>query len=338
MGIGGITNVAIANANATATAEAVPAAEAVAQAVAQAPVADTFTPSNPDLSIPDLGQIHEPTSAAYHDLVAAKRELHHARSEPTGNGHRRADIREAKRDVRQAKAALNAETSGAGSAGLTKDTFGTAAPAGLRPVTADDFKNGVDTKLLGEGVVKTGWGQNGNGKALGHHLPEISQLHPQGEDGNYDNGDMNCAPAALAMIAREHPDMMLNGNPVGAYTDAQLINAIGQHAQTNFQGTSPNGLIAAAEDMGFQTAARQGGYNANFIDGVLAQGGSVVANGAYFIDDQLAGHFVTVAAKNQDGTYTVNDPLQGRVTWTADELNRFLLANPNNHGVSIGIF
>jgi len=333
MGIGGITNVALANATATAEAGTAAPAEAVAQAVAQAPVADTFTPSNPDLSIPDLGQIHEPTSAAYHDLVAAKRELHQARSEPTGNGHRRADIREAKRDVRQAKAALNNETSGAGAAGFTKDTFqanATATHGGIR--VGDD--DAVRTTTHGGIHV----GNNGVGKALGHNLPAISQLHPQGQDGNYENGDMNCAPAALAMIARDHPDATLNGQPVGALTDAQLISAIGQHADTNKQGTSPNGLIAAAQDMGFQTSAHQGGYNANYIDNVLAQGGSVIANGAYFIDDQLAGHFVTVAAKNQDGTYTINDPLQGRVTWTADELNRFLLANPHNGGVSIGIF
>ena len=326
MGIGGITNVALANA--TATAEAVPAAEAVAQAVAQAPVADTFTPSNPDLSIPDLGQIHEPTSAAYHDLVAAKRELHQARAEPQGTPGRRHDIRAAKRDVRHARNALEAQTSGAGSAQV-KDTFGNAATATARGVAPGS----VDTAAL-----KTGWGRNGNGRALGHDLPAIDQLHPRGEGGGYTNGDMNCAPAALAMIARDHPGAMLNGQHVGALTDAQLISAIGQHANTNAEGTSPNGLIAAAEDMGFQTSAQQGGYDANFIDGVLAKGGSVVANGAYYIDDQLAGHFVTVAARNQDGSYVINDPLQGRVTWTADELNRFLRANPHNGGVSIGIF
>ena len=296
-----------------------------AHAAAQAPVADTFRPSNPDLSIPDLGNIDAPTTGAYQDFAAAKADLQKAKAETPGNGHRRHDIKVAKREVRHARQALDAQTSGAGSAQI-KDTFGSAATAtGAR---------GVDTA----GTVKTGWGRNGNGRAVGHNLPTIDQLHPQGEDGNYGNADMNCAPAALAMIARTHPGAMLNGQPVGALSDAQLISAIGQHADTNKQGTSPNGLIAAAEDMGFQTSAHQGGYNANYIDNVLAQGGSVIANGAYFIDDQLAGHFVTVAARNQDGSYVVNDPLQGRVNWTADELNRFLLANPHNGGVSIGIF
>jgi len=300
-------------------------------AAAQAKVADTFTPSKPDLSIPDLGNIDAPTSAAYQNFAAAKADLRAAKAETPGNGHRRHDINVAQREVRQAKRALNAQTSGAGSAQI-RDTFGNAATAtgarGLPPGV-------VDTAA---GTVKTGMGRNGNGRALGHDLPAIDQLHPRGDDGNYTNADMNCAPAALAMIARSHPNATLNGNPVGAYSDAQLINAIGQHAGTNDQGTSPNGLIAAAEDMGLQTSVHQGGYNANYIDGVLAQGGSVVANGAYFIDDQLAGHFVTVAAKNQDGSYVINDPLQGRVTWTADELNRFLRANPHNGGVSIGIF
>jgi uncharacterized protein (DUF39 family) len=81
-----------------------------------------------------------------------------------------------------------------------------------------------------------------------------------------------------------------------------------------------------------------GGFNQSFFDTTLAQGGSVAVNGAYFIGDQLAGHFVTVAAKTQDGNYVVNDPLQGRVVWTADDLNRFLLSNPVNGGVSIGVY
>lgn len=323
MSVGGIASadISTAVATATATAEAAPTAPAQAEAAAQAaaPVADTFTASNPDLAIPDLGNIGTPTSGAYQNFVAAKHELQQAKAETPGNGHRAADIRQARHDVRHARRALNAETSGAGSALLQKDAFDTAAPAAL--------KNG--------GVVKP---SHGNGLALGHNLPTIDQLNPAGNDGSYANGDMNCAPAALAMIARGHPGATLDGNPVGAMTDAQLISAIGKHADTNAQGTSPNGLISAAQDMGLQTTAREGGFDANFVDNVLAQGGNVVANGAYFIDNQLAGHFVTVAAKNQDGTYTVNDPLQGRVTWTADELNRFLMANPHNGGVSIGIF
>src|SRR4051812_5202934 len=81
-------------------------AEAAATAIAQAapvplPVADTFTPSNPDLSIPQLGNINAPTSSAYQDFAAAKAELHQARHEPAGTSGRRHDIHQAKRDVRQ---------------------------------------------------------------------------------------------------------------------------------------------------------------------------------------------------------------------------------------------
>jgi hypothetical protein len=311
---------------------------------APARLADTFTPSSPGIAIPERSAIHAPTSSAYHDLTAAKRELRQARHEPAGTPGRRADIREARRDVRHAKAALNAETSGAGTAGLHRDAFGeailTRSGAVIRPGVDDnfaDFDAGVDAAVPGnDGAVGPGFG-HGKGHAYGRNLPPIDQLNPAGNDGTYTNGDMNCAPAALAMIARAHPDMMLDGIPVGQLSDAELVSAIGRHSDTNNQGTAPNSLVNAAEDMGFLTSGYRGGFDSNYYDSVLAQGGSVIANGAYYIGDQLAGHFVTVAAKNYDGTYVVNDPLQGRVVWTADELNRFLRANPHNGGVSIGV-
>jgi hypothetical protein len=146
---------------------------------------------------------------------------------------------------------------------------------------------------------------------------------------------MNCAPAALAMVARGDPHAMIDGKPVGHYPDAALINRIGEHAQTNFQGTAPNALIDTAEEMGFQTASRVGGLDTDFYDQVLQQGGSLIANGAYFIGDELAGHFVAVTGKTQEGKYVVNDPLQGRLEWTPAQLNLFLRANQINGGVSI---
>jgi hypothetical protein len=172
--------------------------------------------------------------------------------------------------------------------------------------------------------------------ALGHEVPSINQLHPKGNDGNYYNGDMNCAPAALAMIALGNPNAVLDGKLVSHYPEAALINRIGEHAQTDAQGTAPNALIDTAEAMGFQTSAKLGGLNTDFYDQTLQQGGSIIANGAYYIGEELAGHFVAVTGKTANGNYVVNDPLQGRLEWTPRQLDLFLRSNPTNGGVSIG--
>ena len=81
--------------------------------------------------------------------------------------------------------------------------------------------------------------------------------------------------------------------------------------------------------MGLQTSTHQGGLNTNFYDQALQQGGSVIANGAYYFGDELAGHFVTVSAKTQDGNYVVNDPMQGRLEWTPNQLDLFLRCQPD---------
>lgn len=302
-----------------------------------APVAaDAFVPpSNPRIALPELGDAGAPKSAAYHDYAEARAELRHAKNEKPGNGHRRADIREAKRDLHKAENALQAEAAGGGAAVAVQDKWqgapGTAGARGIANLGDKVVDPGEPTVADQQIAIANG----GAPLELGHELPEINQLKPKGNDGNYYNGDMNCAPAALAMVARGNPNAMLDGKPVGHYPDAALVNRIGEHANTNVQGTAPNALIDTAEEMGFQTSTKMGGLNSNFYDQALQQGGSIIANGAYYIGDELAGHFVTVTAKAQDGNYVVNDPLQGRLEWTPNQLDLFLRANPSNGGVSI---
>ena len=338
MSVGGVgADVPIVLPEATAAPEAAaPAAVrgAAVQPAAQraAVVADGFARPVPQPAVADLGA-DAAQGAALADFRAAKADLRQAKAIPEGTGGRRREIRQARREVRAAKAELAAADSGGGAirpAGLQ------AAP-GAVPFDDDAFDAPDADDLFDAPDVIQAQGP-GNGLALGRQLPAISQLNPRGNDGTYTNADMNCAPAAMAMIARSIPGLTLDGHPVSQIPDAALINRLGKHGQTDAQGTSPNGVIAMAEQLGLSTSARRGGLDTNYVDSILAQGGSVVANGAYNINGEVAGHFVTVSSKTQDGNYLVNDPLLGRsVVYTPAELDAFLRRNPVNGGVSIGV-
>jgi hypothetical protein len=160
-------------------------------------------------------------------------------------------------------------------------------------------------------------------------LPWVSQYDPTGKDANYLNGAENCGPAVLAMIAKA------NGKePVGT-TDATFISNEMKIAGTNAQGTTGNGMIAALQDMGMQTAANPGG-DLNWINSQLQQGHEVIANGDFYsvpghTDPKLvAGHYIAVTGVNQ-GVYTVSDPAAKDatpITMTADQLQAFIAAHP----------
>jgi len=309
--------------------------------------ADGFARPVTHAAVPDLGA-DVAQGAALADFRAAKADLRQAKAIPEGTAGRRKEIRQARREVRDAKAEMAAAQAGGGAihpAGLqaapgasTVDTFAAGGrPPGAVPFDDDAFDApGADDLFDAPDVIQAQG--PGNGLALGRQLPAISQLNPRGNDGTYTNADMNCAPAAMAMIARSIPGLTLDGHPVSQIPDAALINRLGKHGQTDAQGTSPNGVIAMAEQLGLSTSARRGGLDTNYVDSILAQGGSVVANGAYNINGELAGHFVTVSARTPDGNYLVNDPLLGRsVVYTPAELDAFLRRNPVNGGVSIGV-
>jgi hypothetical protein len=160
-------------------------------------------------------------------------------------------------------------------------------------------------------------------------LPWVSQNDPTGKDANYLNGAENCGPAVLAMIAKA------NGKEPLGTTDAQFISNEMKVAGTNAQGTTGNGMIAALQNMGMQTAANPGG-DLNWINSQLQQGHDVIANGDFYsvpghTDPTLvAGHYIAVTGVNQ-GVYTVSDPAAqnaGTLTMTADQLQAFIAAHP----------
>jgi hypothetical protein len=205
-------------------------------------------------------------------------------------------------------------------------------------------------------------------------VPAINQKDPNldGENASYTNGLFNCGPASLAQIARgksmQDPNYSLTykddkGQPVtkkvADMTNEELVTTLGKIAQTDKEGTSPNGIIDAAAAMGldvdqsevkfdsnYDPALKNGGnsFDQAWLDKQLEQGKSVVVNGAFQVQNpktgefELSGHYATVAGKNKDGTYAVVDPWDGQVkNLTAAELERFMEANEVNGGVMLAI-
>jgi hypothetical protein len=199
----------------------------------------------------------------------------------------------------------------------------------------------------------------------------INQNDPglNGDEGNYKFGQTNCAPTALAEIARgkalEDPNYSItfkdeNGveqtQRVANMTNEQLVTALGQTAKTDNLGTSPNGVIDAAHAMGFDVTNEEvlfdpafeagkpsNSFNQDWLDDKLANGEKVVVNGAYDATDEkgrdvAVGHFMTISGKNADGTYAVLDPWDGKLkNLTASQVERFMEHNKTNGGVMLAI-
>jgi hypothetical protein len=199
----------------------------------------------------------------------------------------------------------------------------------------------------------------------------INQNDPNldGQNGDYKFGQTNCAPTAMAEIARGHalqdPNYSLTFKDatgteqtkrVADMSNEELVSALGQVGDTNDQGTSPNGVIDMANTLGepvtegevkfdknFEKGKPSNSFDQNWLDQKLGDGEKVVVNGAYEAKDDkgqtgLVGHYMTIAGKNQDGTYAVMDPWDGQQkNLTADEVRRFMQANPYNGGVMLAI-
>jgi hypothetical protein len=202
-------------------------------------------------------------------------------------------------------------------------------------------------------------------------VPGINQNDPNddGEGGGYKFGQTNCAPTALAEIARgkslEDPNYSLtfkdeNGveqtKRVAEMSNEELVSTLGQIAKTDNLGTSPNGVIDAASALGldvtnaevkfdpaFEPGKPSNSFDQAWLDDKLANGEKVVVNGAYEGKDEkgkdaLIGHFMTIAGKNDDGTYAVMDPWDGKQkNLSPGQLKKFMEANEVNGGVMMAI-
>jgi hypothetical protein len=166
--------------------------------------------------------------------------------------------------------------------------------------------------------------------------PFISQYTPNGADANYRNGDANCGPTVMAMIARGY-------NQGGNITDAQLINRLGDIGGTDHTGTSGNGLIAMAEHLGLKTGAAAGA-NVDWAVAQLQQGKYVIANGDFYEIPQhrdpnnTSGHYVLLTGLDRNGNVLVRDPAdQSARVMTIDQLRQFEAAHPNG-GFNISVW
>lgn len=174
------------------------------------------------------------------------------------------------------------------------------------------------------------------GGAQGDGVPYISQYTPVGADGAYKNGEENCGPAVMAMIAREH------GMGKGV-DDADLISQLGKVGQTDATGTSGNGLVAMADQLGLKSDAKQGA-DSNWVVSQLQQGKDVIANGDFFAlpqhgdANQTSPHFILLTGVDASGNITVKDPADPAVkTITKDQLDAFNRAHPDGgYNISIG--
>jgi hypothetical protein len=160
-------------------------------------------------------------------------------------------------------------------------------------------------------------------------VPYISQY------GSGKNSEENCGPAVMAMIAREH------GKGAGM-SDADLINALGKAGHTDATGTSGNGLIAMADQMGMKTAAEPGA-DSNWVMSQLAQGKDVIANGNFFALPQhaqageVSPHYMLLTGIDPNGNIMVKDPADPKVTTiTPGQLDAFNRGHPDG-GFNIAV-
>lgn len=208
---------------------------------------------------------------------------------------------------------------------------GEPAPGGAAS-SMPDLTGGVDGANGAAGTSAVGGKSTGAGQ-----VPWISQYNPSGAENGYYNGPANCGPTSMAMIARS----LGKGDGM---TDAQLINHLGQVGGTTADGSSVNGIVAMAQDIGANAEIHGPHADINWIDQQLASGSKIVANGDYYAEPghasggRQSGHYLVVDGKNADGTYSIKDPADGSETrMTAAELARFINSNPVNGGYCVAV-
>jgi hypothetical protein len=211
----------------------------------------------------------------------------------------------------------------------------TAAPGGAP--SAPGGTTGGMPDLTGGVPGNTGVAPTAPGGTRPGETPFISQYNPSGAGAGYTNGAANCAPASMAMIARS----MGLGEGL---TDAQLINKLGAAGGTDADGTSINGVVAMANELGVNAEIHGPRADADWIAQTLASGKKIVANGDYYAAPghyqagKSSGHYIEVDSMNADGTVNVRDPADPNLkTMTMQELATFINANKINGGYCVAI-
>jgi hypothetical protein len=160
-------------------------------------------------------------------------------------------------------------------------------------------------------------------------VPYINQYRPAGREYGYTNGNANCGPTSMAMVARAFG---YGGN----LSDAQLINYLGGVGRTGASGTSVNGIAAMAQTMGLSAEIRGSGPDTAWIAEQLATGKYVVANGDYYAmaphanSNRTSGHYVLITGRDAYGRFLVQDPADPDARVVDDrELAHYIRSNTN---------
>ncbi len=161
------------------------------------------------------------------------------------------------------------------------------------------------------------------------NVPYINQFNPSGGGSGYSNGDSNCGPTSMSMIARFY-----NSSLGSSRTDAQLITELNMADGDASGGTDANGIKAMAAKLGLPVQHKLGS-DLSFVDSSLAAGKPLAARGIFNAGGIR--HFIVITGKNSSGSYTVNDPAsEGRKTVSASQLKTFIDNHPEGAFFAIG--
>ncbi len=162
-------------------------------------------------------------------------------------------------------------------------------------------------------------------------VPLINQLAPSGNDGSYFNGQANCGPTSMAMVAR--------AVGYGSHlTDAQLVMDMYRKCGTQGgDGTPVDGIRQGANAIGLDATTYRSSAGVEKMAEEIRNGKMVVANGDYYalpapgrINNTNGGHYVVVTGMDDAGNFLVNDPAGGlKLTLTPQQMAQYLRENPN---------
>lgn len=160
-------------------------------------------------------------------------------------------------------------------------------------------------------------------------VPKISQRDPAGVFPGYDGGEF-CGPTDVAMTARA--EQLGQG-----LTDAELIQQLADVAGTTSSGTTPDGVVTAAQSLGMDTVTAAGLPDFGWVQQELATGRTVILRGDYFAlpphqnASRYAGHYILVTGWAPTlGEFLVNDPADLNVRWEQPaDLTEFVQMHSN---------
>ena len=145
-----------------------------------------------------------------------------------------------------------------------------------------------------EGAKSSGW----------KNIPHINQLHPDGANEGYVDGDLSCGPAVVAMLARA-------ANRALGLSDARLIQELGQDLVSRWDVAQD--IVTMLERVNLRPG--DSAMGSNYTDAALQQ---QLHQGNKFIvqvekvnpkTGESSAHYILVKGMTPEGNYRISDPL-----------------------------